>query len=270
MARKIKVLIPRVGGTNCDLETAIAFEDLGAQARVVHFKKILNKQVNLSDYDALVLPGGFSFSDFIRAGAAWGKMIAYSVKREFSEFIEGGKPVLGICNGFQILVEAGILPDVEGGVEAALGVNDSMRYECRWVYVRHVNRGGCKLTKYLPRDAVLRIPVAHNEGKFMLSPDRETEYLKLMEKRDQIVFRYSKPDGSFANKEYPFNPNGSVMDVAGVCNRMGNVLGMMPHPERAFFGWQLPDWTRLGEPPKYGDGKLILESMLKYVEEEVA
>ncbi len=264
----IRVLILRAPGTNCDAETARAFRDLGVQVDVLHTQRIF-KERNLEQYDILVFPGGFSYGDYVRSGAIWAKECEYHIGGDLERFIDEGKAVLGICNGFQLLVEAGFLPGFEGKSpypQAALANNVPGGYHCRWVYLRHVNRGGCPLTASIPRDAVLRIPVAHGEGRFLLPRDLEREYLRRLYENDQLVLRYAKPDGSYAEGEYPFNPNGSFHDIAAICNPEGNVLGLMPHPERAYYGWQLPDWTRYEDPPRYGDGRLILESVVNYVE----
>jgi len=267
---RIKVCILRVAGTNCDLETRVAFEELGATAHVVHMNQIIKGDPSLNTYDVLVLPGGFSYGDYVRAGAIWAKEVVARLGDELLEFVEAGKPVLGICNGFQVLVEAGLLPGFEGPSkfpEAALATNASAKFECRWIYVRHDNGGRCLLTSSLPEHAVLRMPVAHGEGRFTFDKEREGPQLTKLLDNDQLVFTYAAPDGGSAGGTYPYNPNGSIADIAGICNPQGNVLGVMPHPERSFYGWQLPDWQVNGLQ-KYGDGKLLIESILKFYEEK--
>ncbi|MBO3803545.1 MAG: phosphoribosylformylglycinamidine synthase subunit PurQ [Candidatus Brockarchaeota archaeon] len=262
---EIKVCVPRVGGTNCDFETQLAFKELGARADVVHMNRLLRGDPSISSYDVLVFPGGFAHGDYVRAGAIWAKEMVARIGGELERFVDEGKPILGICNGFQVLVESGLLPGF-GGIgqpaEASLATNDSARFECRWVYLRCENRGKCPLVGASPGQ-VLRMPVAHGEGKFIL--DKARESLDKLIENDQIAFTYAKPSGERAGGAYPFNPNGSFEDIAGICNPQGNVMGTMPHPERCFYGWQLPDWQKKGLQP-YGDGKLLFESILKFVE----
>ncbi len=265
---EIRVLILRVGGTNCDRETALAFRDLGVEAEVVHTHRVIRER-SLSDYDVLVFPGGFSYGDYVRSGVIWAKLVEAYLLEDLMRFVEEGHPVIGICNGFQLLVELGLLPGFEGRSpypEAALATNSSNVYECRWVRLKNVNRGNCPFTRSIPREAIIRMPVAHGEGRFLFPREWEEEYLQKLYEKDQLVLRYVKPDGSFAEGEYPHNPNGSFHDIAGICSPEGNVFGLMPHPERAYYGWQLPDWTRMGRPPEYGDGRLILEGIVEYVE----
>ncbi|MGQ9515276.1 MAG: phosphoribosylformylglycinamidine synthase subunit PurQ [Thermoproteota archaeon] len=267
---QIKVCIPRVGGTNCDFETQIAFKELGTRVDVVHMNWIYRGTHSILDYDVLVFPGGFAHGDYVRAGAIWAKEMVARIGKELRMFIDSGKPIIGICNGFQVLVESGLLPgfsDFSEYAEASLSTNSSARFECRWVHLRYENRGACLLTKYLPKGAVLRMPVAHGEGRFTFDKEREKEKLNILLQNDQLVFTYAMPDGRRADGLYPFNPNGSFEDIAGICNTQGNVLGVMPHPERSFYGWQLPDWQKKGLQ-KYGDGKLLFESILKFVEEK--
>ena len=253
----------RVGGTNCDFETKVALEDLGIRSDIVHMNQILRGKVSLEDYQLLVIPGGFSYGDYVRAGAIWGKKLASKIKRDLEKFVNEGKAVVGICNGFQVLVESGLLPGFHGladSPEVALATNSSAKYECRWVYLKH-QASKCRLLSKVDQGAVLRIPVGHGEGRFVASKD----VLERIVEMGLVVFTYCKPDGSSANGEYPYNPNGSMLDIAGICNPEGNVMGMMPHPERAYFGWQMPDWTRFEDPPAYGDGRIILESIADYV-----
>jgi phosphoribosylformylglycinamidine synthase len=270
---KIRVCILRTAGTNCDGETERAFKYLGVKAETLRFTKISD---DLDEFDAIVLPGGFSYGDYVRAGAIWGKEIHVKLGERFQEFVDGGKPVLGICNGFQVLVESGYLPAFHGvseRPEMSLATNISSRYECRWVseddylYLKHENSGSCVFTRKIRRDTLLRIPIGHGEGRVIFPKEEEDSYLKRLIDNDQLVFRYARSDGNYPDGEYPYNPNGSFFDIAGICNPRGNVLGLMPHPERAFFGWQLPDYYRLVDKPDYGDGKLIFESVIEYIEE---
>jgi len=260
----VKVCIIRVGGTNCDAETKRAFEELGAKATIQHLNEISRRR-NLLDYHILVFPGGFSYGDYVRAGAILAKNIMARIGGEIKAFIDEGRPILGICNGFQILVEAGLLPGFNGiseYPEAALATNIPIGYRCRWVYLRHEGDGKCASTWLIPRGRILRIPVAHAEGRFILSSEKDLD--RLLD-NGQIILRYCDEKGEYAQGRFPENPNGSLYDIAGICNPEGTVFGLMPHPERAYYGWQLPDWTRMGRPPKYGDGKLVFESIVKYV-----
>lgn len=269
--KKVKTCVLRVGGTNCDWETKVAFEEAGAEAEVLHMKKILEKGIN--SYHILVIPGGFSYGDYVRAGAIWAKKLASKLGDRLTKFVEEGRLVLGICNGFQVLVESGFLPGFEGTSEvpqASLTVNASAKFECRWVHLKYVNNGRCVFTKLIPKEAVLRMPVAHAEGRFILAKDKEEEYLAKLYGGDQVVFRYCDENGKPAEGRYPYNPNGSLHDIAGICNPQGNVFGLMPHPERAYFGWQLPDWTRFDEPPTYGDGMLIFKAAVEYAQRNLA
>ncbi len=258
--REVRVLILRAPGTNCDWETKVAFEALGAKADVVTFNSVLRRRSMIFDYDIMVIPGGFSYGDFVRAGAIWGKRMTARLGAEIREFVRDGRVLLGICNGFQVLLESGLLPGKYVGV--ALAANASARYECRWTVLRYVNRGRCKALSHVPRGALLRVPVGHAEGRVVVASERD---LRELVDDDLVILRYCKPDGSFADGEYPWNPNGSVYDIAGLCSLDGNVIGMMPHPERAFFRWQYPDWTRGEDADGFGDGHLILKSVVEYV-----
>ncbi len=263
----VKICIMRVGGTNCDSETKRAFEDLGVKAEIVHLNQII-KEKSLLGYDALVFPGGFSFGDYVRAGAIWAKGIAAKLGRDLKRFVEQEKPVLGICNGFQVLVEAGLLPRFDRASEfpqVALATNEPIGYRCMWVHLKHENSGRCIFTQKIPKGRLLKIPIAHAEGRFMFPKEEEKEYLQRLYDNDQLVFRYCNQKGQYADEEYPVNPNGAFHDIAGICNLDGTIFGLMPHPERAYYGWQLPDWTRRERVSKYGDGRLIFESIREYL-----
>ena len=266
---EVKVCILRVGGTNCDAETKRAFKDLGVAAEIIHYNEFLKKR-SLHEYDALVLPGGFSYGDYVRAGVIWAKSIAAKLGYELKRFIEEEHPVLGICNGFQVLVETGLLPGFGAREypEAVLAPNVPPGYNCRWIRLKHENKGKCIFTGRIPKGKLLRIPVAHSEGRFLFPKEKEEEYLAKLYDNDQLVFRYCNADESYADGEYPANPNGAFHDIAGVCSTSGTIFGLMPHPERAFYGWQLPDWTNKETLPEFGDGKLVLEPMIDFIQKK--
>lgn len=266
--KNIRVCILRVGGTNCDAETKRALDDLDVRADVVHANEVIERRT-LLDYDALVLPGGFSYGDYVRAGVIWAKRILVKLGTEFKAFVEEKRPILGICNGFQVLVEMGLLPGYVGlgkQSEATLAINTSGSYECRWIHLRHENSGKCVFTKNIRKSDQLFIPVAHTEGRFLFPKEQENEYLKRLYENDQLVLRYCDSYGEYAEGRFPDNPNGAFHDIAGICDSTGTIFGLMPHPERAYHGWQLPDWTRREVIPKYGDGRIIFESMIEYLE----
>lgn len=264
---EIRVCILRVGGTNCDAETLRAFEELGVKAEIVHLNNIVRTR-NLLDYSVLVFPGGFSYGDYVRAGAILAKGVIAKLGKELEQFVGEERPILGICNGFQVLVEAGLLPGLDGLGElpqASLATNLPIGYRCVWVNVKHENKGKCAFARKIKEAAVLRLPIAHAEGRFILDKKREKDYLNKIYENDQLVFRYCNEDGEDAEGKFPINPNGSFHDIAGICNSSGTIFGLMPHPERAYYGWQQPDWTRGEHLAKYGDGRLIFESIAEYL-----
>lgn len=264
---EIKVCVLRVGGTNCDAETARAFKELGVQAEVKHATELARHR-NLLKYDVLVLPGGFSYGDYVRAGAIWAKWLLAKLGKELKAFVYENRPILGICNGFQVLVEAGFLPGFEGVTrypEAALAVNIPPGYNCRWIHLKHENGGKCIFTGKIPKGKVLHIPVAHSEGRFLFAKEKQTKWLDRLYESDQLVFRYCNEEGEYAEGEFPTNPNGSFHDIAGICNADGTIFGLMPHPERAFYTWQQPDWTRKGQVQAHTDGRFIFESLVEHL-----
>jgi len=215
-----------------------------------------------------VIPGGFAYGDYVRAGVIWAKEILAKIGPDLKSFLNREKPILGICNGFQVLVETGLLPGSDGPTQfplAALATNSSARFECRWVHLRNENKGKCVFTRKFARDEVLHMPVAHAEGCFALPRKEGAKLLERMIENDQIVFKYCDEEGSLANGRYPENPNGSIYDIAAICDHSGLIFGLMPHPERAYYGWQLPDWTSRETLPTYASGRLIFESVLDYL-----
>ncbi|NLB76663.1 MAG: phosphoribosylformylglycinamidine synthase subunit PurQ [Crenarchaeota archaeon] len=263
-ADDIKVCILRVGGTNCDAETKRAFTELGAQAEVIQISDMI-KLRNLLDYNILVLPGGFSYGDYVRSGVIFARHLSAQLGKEIQSFVDEGRPILGICNGFQILVEYGLLPSLDGVSEyaqAALTTNEPSGFKCKWVYLKQENHGKCAFTTAIPTGKTIQLPIAHGEGRLLFPKEKEDAILERLIDEDMIVLRYCNNNGEVAEGKYPANPNGSFYDIAGICNKEGNIFGLMPHPERAMYWWQLPNWTSTNQKFQYGDGKLIFQSII--------
>ena len=271
--KEVKIAILRIEGTNCEQESYYAFKRLGANPEFVHLKQLLNIDCNKNEkreifqYQCIMLHGGFSAGDYIRAGAIFAARIKSKLNKDLVEFVKQEYPIFGICNGFQVLIELGLLPGIKDIMspipDACLSINDSNRFECRPTLLKHENNGKCIFTSKIPKNDIRLIPCAHAEGKLLFSLDRQEEYLNKLEENDQIVFRFVDPNGNYAG--YPWNTNGSISNIAGICNYIGNVFGMMPHPERTFYRHQHPDWTETGIDSNLGDGKAVFESVLDYI-----
>ncbi|MBD3252966.1 phosphoribosylformylglycinamidine synthase I [Candidatus Pacearchaeota archaeon] len=266
---KPKILVLSGYGINCERETKFAFDRAGGEADIIHVNDLISKKTNLSDYHILVFPGGFSYGDDIGSGNAMANKIKLNLWEEIVNFIDSGKLMIGICNGFQIIVNLGLLPALDGhSRNAALTFNNSARYECRWVNIKKQS-DKCVFTKNIDE---MSFPVAHGEGKFF-ADDR---ILQKLNENGQIIFRYIMPDGSPANGRFPYNPNGSLQDIAGICDTTGRVLGMMPHPERAMFSANLPNFQKLKEkskrenleiPEYYAPATMIFKNAVEYIKE---
>jgi phosphoribosylformylglycinamidine synthase subunit PurQ / glutaminase len=259
---KPRVLILRAPGTNCDQETAFAFETAGGRPDVVHLNRLLENPQLAANYQILAIPGGFSYGDDISAGRIFGNQIRHHLRDCVQEFKAAGKLIIGICNGLQILVKSGVLlPDRADEPIATLTLNDSGKFEDRWV---HLCAAGDKCV-FLRGIQRMYLPIAHAEGKFVA---RDEATLKQLESASQLVLRYClspdlgplSPDTSAV--PYPANPNGAQLDVAGVCDETGRVFGLMPHPERHIDPTQHPRWTR--EKHDRGDGLAVFENAVAF------
>ncbi len=257
MVKNPNVIILKSAGTNCDLETKIAFELSGANAQIVGFTELLRRKKQLSKFHILVIPGGFSYGDDIAAGKVWATEIRHYLSEEMKSFSRKGKLILGICNGFQVLVKLGILPGFDGNFKQSvtLTFNDKPRYVDRWVYLKKSSRKSAFLKNF---HGLLNIPVAHTEGKFIT---KNEEILKRLFRDNQIALQYVDSEGNLTG--YPANPNGSVGNIAGICDPSGRILGMMPHPERAVLKTHYPNWRR--EKIRTSSmGKTIIKNGIEY------
>jgi len=265
----IKTFILRGPGTNCDVETAFAFRKAGAQADAFHINHWFENKELLHRYQIMVIAGGFTYGDDIGAGTVLGNEITQRLIDEVSRFVAEGKLILGICNGFQVLVKTGLLPGLstETGKkpvkEAVLATNDSAKYEDRWVYLKPEKKTRCVFTKNIERK-VLYLPVAHGEGKF-IAQDAET--LKKIIDNGQVVFRYCDDKGK-PTAEFPANPNGAQDNIAAICDTTGRIMGMMPHPERFQDFTNHPRWTR-EKPEEPTDGMVIIQNAVNYIKENL-
>jgi phosphoribosylformylglycinamidine synthase len=253
-----KVLILRAPGTNCDREAAYAFEQAGARAEFVHIQRLLAEPRLAHQSQVLCLPGGFSYGDDIAAGRILASQIQHHLRDALAEFHAAQKLILGICNGFQILIKSGILlpPAADGGLTATLTLNNSGKFEDRWVELRTAS-DKCVFLRGIER---MYLPVAHAEGKFV---PRDAATLASLEQNGQVALRYARLDGQPGDAPYPDCPNGAIGGVAGVCDATGRVLGLMPHPERHIDPTQHPRWTR--EPQgEFGDGWNLFTNAVAY------
>ncbi|MGN6725504.1 MAG: phosphoribosylformylglycinamidine synthase I [Tepidisphaeraceae bacterium] len=251
---KPRTLILRTAGTNCDGETQHAFELAGASVDRLHLNHLLRDPSILSNYQMLAFAGGFSYGDDIAAGKILANQITHHLREPLRAFIDAGKPIIGICNGFQVLVKTDLLPGSKtapAAQTATLAHNDCGRFVCEWVRVKAVSKK-CVWTKDLGE---IDLPIAHGEGKFVPATDAIRRQLQ---DNDQIALVYADE-----------NPNGSTDAIAGVCDESGLVFGLMPHPERHVSVLQHPAWTRQGDPTREGAGLKVFRNAVKHVEQAV-
>jgi phosphoribosylformylglycinamidine synthase len=238
-------MILHATGTNRDPDTARAVTLAGGEPVVYHVNRLAAAPQRLQEFHMLILPGGFSYGDALGAGRLWASDLRWLFQEPLARFVESGKPVLGICNGFQALVKSGWLPGPpQDERPVTLTHNASNQFECRWVWLQPDPESPCVFTRGL--EERIFCPVAHGEGRFI---PRDEAVLERLRRRHQIALTYTRADGGPA--DYPANPNGSVAAVAGICNARGNVLGLMPHPEDHVVPWQHPRWSR-GESGNLG------------------
>ncbi len=245
----VNAIVLRVEGTNCDLEMAEALRLAGAEPRLIHMNQLLSGDVHLETFQLLAIPGGFAHGDDISAGKIFAAILKHKLGAQVKNFVDSGKPVIGVCNGFQVLVKAGILPGLDWGVqEATLAANDCGTFADRWVHLKTAQASKSIFSKGLKE--TLFLPIAHGEGKFMAG----NELLDKLVDSGQVAFTYSPGE----------NPNGSLLDIAGICNPAGNVLGMMPHPERFLTKYTHPYWTAMPGLPEEGDGFRLFKNAVEY------
>ncbi len=249
-----KTLILRAPGTNCDEETAFAFKLAGAVTKMVHINELVSGRKALADYQILVIPGGFTYGDDISAGRILANEIRLKIGKQLHEFTDQGNLVMGICNGLQVMVKAGILPPFANGTspELTLAPNDSGKFECRWCYMRASESSPCIFTKDM---GIMYLPVAHGEGKVITKP-------KVWD-HASIAVQYCDENGNI-EADYPHNPNGSEQNIAGICDKSGRIFALMPHPERYVVGTHHPRWTREGLRES-GDGLQMFVNAVNWI-----
>jgi phosphoribosylformylglycinamidine synthase I len=260
-------------GLNCDYETAFALNRAGAEAVRVHTTDLLEHPGLLWDYHLLAVPGGFSWGDDHGAGVILALRLKLALGSILMEFIAAGRLVIGICNGFQVLVNLGLLPGLPGRPDvrqAALIPNDCGNFRDAWVHLKAMS-SICVFTQGLD---LLELPIRHGEGKFYA----DGPILAELADRGQIALKYATPSGHAAMGRFPHNPNGSLMDIAGICDPTGRVLGLMPHPEAHVTAMQHPTWTRDKEtwrrrgepyPDPEGAGLAIFQNAVQYLQDQL-
>lgn len=264
----VKALVMTGFGLNCDLETSHALQVAGAEVERVHLNSLIVGEKSLGAYRIFVVGGGFSWGDDHGAGVIMAMRLKHRLQDQISAFVASGGIVIGICNGFQVLVNLGILPGFEAGVlnrEVALIANDCGGFRDQWVNLSVNSASHCVLSSGIE---TIELPIRHGEGKFFAEP----AVIEKLNAGGQVFLRYARPDGRLAAGEFPHNPNGSVEDIAGICDHTGRVAGLMPHPEAFNHFTNHPDWTFLREKyrrehkpiPEEGEGIKLFRNAVNY------
>lgn len=264
----VKTLVITGFGLNCEKETSVAFETAGSEVTRVHLNDLLEQTSILSEYHILAFIGGFSFGDHLGAGTVFSNRVKFGLKKELEEFIESGKLVIGICNGFQTMTRMGIVPAIDSlfKQEVALQHNDSGVFRDSWVTLKANQDSPCVFTKGID---LLPVPIRHGEGKFMALNE---DVLQELEAGGHVALRYADPVSGEASSEFPLNPNGSQNDIAGICDKTGRVFGLMPHPEAYLSPYNHPHWTHQkinNHLPEEGMGMIIFRNAVSYCKENL-
>ncbi len=265
---RVKALIITGLGLNCQKETAIAFEQAGAESSQIHLNDLLENPSKLNEFQILAFIGGFSFGDHLGSGTVLANRIKYGLRAELESFIESGKLVIGICNGFQTITRLGIVPALKGlfDQEVALQHNDCGTFRDNWVTLSVEQDSNCIFTKGIH---VLPVPIRHGEGKFVAMDD---DVLQQLEDGGHVAVRYADPITLEATQEFPNNPNGAQNAIAGICDKTGRVFGLMPHPEAYISPFNHPHWTQQkidGTLPEEGLGMQIFRNAVEFAEAEL-
>ncbi|MBT5281160.1 MAG: phosphoribosylformylglycinamidine synthase subunit PurQ [Euryarchaeota archaeon] len=261
-------------GINCDRETAAVFDMVGGKSERLHVNNLVQGNRSLEEFDILAVPGGFSFGDHLGSGRLLGNRLRFALRDQLQKFVSSGKPIIGICNGFQALVKTGLLPGPENASlepdliqRASLTLNNTGRYEDRWVTLEFDSQSPCIWTKGIQR---IECPVRHGEGRFVMPTDAELDRLSA---NHQLTVRYADPStepGTNPSDDllpFPLSPNGSMRNIAGVCDPTGLVFGLMPHPEAFYTMWLHPEHTsmKLNDDEWEGSGLQIFRNAVEYV-----
>lgn len=270
----VKSLIITGFGINCEVEMGAAYQQAGAETTITHFNDILNGTYRLQDFDILNFPGGFSFGDDIASGKVMSNKIKYkkmfsgrTFVEEIDDFLKAGKYILGVCNGFQMLVQLGLLPDIQGDFtpEVSLEKNDSGKFEDRWVYCKINQR---VKTPFLENLDLMALPVRHGEGKLVI---KDEMVKKQILEHDLIALQYADKTGAITS-EYPLNPNGADLEIAGLVNKTGQVFGLMPHPEAFLSFYNHPEWATMQRNADTLDrtqtGQILFDNIVSFIEKK--
>lgn len=262
-----KVIVLSGYGLNCEEETLHAFQHNGVDGVIRHINDLIESPKELDDYQILAVPGGFSYGDDTGSGNAFAQKMKLSLWDALEKFVKRDTLTIGICNGCQILSNLGLVPAIKGKYgerSVAVTYNESARYQCRWIDIATSSNK----SPWLKDITQMHVPVAHGEGRFMM----DANTLKTLQDNGQIALRYVHADGTSANGQFPYNPNGSLDDIAGITDETGRVLALMPHPERGMYTWQRDDYTELKDTaqrerkplPEESDGMAIFQNAVKY------